>query len=160
MSIVVVRTFTVTAPADVVLEYLKDFGTTQEWDPATRRTTRIDAGPIVVGSSWQNETRALGVRAELTYTLADVRSDRLVFVGRNEGATSTGTVMVRPVEGGTEVTYEVDLELHGLAKLVTPMARSEVERLATETAGRLTEVLDRLASAAGTGDALDQLEQA
>jgi carbon monoxide dehydrogenase subunit G len=148
MPIVVARTFVVTAPADVVLDYLRDFGNTQQWDPATRRTTRLGDGPIVVGSSWRHEARVLGVRAELTYTLAAAADDRRGFVGRSEGATSTGTVTVRPVEDGTEVTYHVDLEMHGLAKLATPVLRAEAEKLATETALRLAGVLNRLTSPA------------
>ena len=148
MPIVVARTVIVTAPADAVLEYLKDFGNAEQWDPAARRTTRGDTGPVGVGSRWHHEARVLGVRAELTYTLAAADGGRLVFVGHNESATATGTVTVRPGQGGTEVTYHVDLELHGLAKLATPVLRAEAEKLGDETAGRLTEVLNRLASAA------------
>ena len=148
MPIVVARTVIVTAPADAVLDYLKDFGNAVQWDPAARRITRTDSGPVVVGSRWHHEAKVLGVRAELTYTLAAADGGRLIFVGRNESATSTGTVTVRPIDGGTEVTYHVDLEMHGLAKLATPVLRAEAEKLGDETAGRLTEVLNRLASAA------------
>jgi hypothetical protein len=42
----------------------------------------------------------------------------------------------------------VDLEVHGLAKLATPVLRAEAEKLATETALRLTGVLNRLTSPA------------
>jgi carbon monoxide dehydrogenase subunit G len=145
---IVSRTFAVSAAPDMVLEYLQDFGNTEEWDPATRRTTRIDTGPIGVGSSWHNASKILGVTAELTYTLATVESDKLVFLGRNEGATATGTITVRPVPGGSEVTYHVDLEMHGLAKLMTPVMKIEFEKLGTETAARLTDVLNRLTRAA------------
>ncbi len=148
MPIVVARTVIVTAPVNAVLEYLRDFGNSAQWDPAARRTTRTDAGPIGVGSRWHHEAKVLGVRAELTYTLAAADGDRLVFAGRNESATATGTVTVRPVEGGTQVTYQVELEMHGLAKLATPLLRAEAEKLGDATAGRLTDVLNRLASAA------------
>jgi carbon monoxide dehydrogenase subunit G len=145
---IVSRTFAVAAAADKVLEYLQDFGNTEEWDPATQRTTRIDAGPIGVGSSWHNASKILGVTAELTYTLTAVQSDKLVFLGRNEGATAIDTITVRPVAGGSEVTYHVDLEMHGLAKLMTPVMKIEFEKLGNETAARLTGVLNRLTRAA------------
>jgi carbon monoxide dehydrogenase subunit G len=145
---IVSRTFAVAAAADKVLEYLQDFGNTEEWDPATQRTTRIDAGPIGVGSSWHNASKILGVTAELTYTLTAVESDKLVFLGRNEGATAIDTITVRPVAGGSEVTYHVDLEMHGLAKLMTPVMKIEFEKLGNETAARLTGVLNRLTRAA------------
>jgi carbon monoxide dehydrogenase subunit G len=145
---IVSRTFAVSAAPDTVLEYLQDFGNTEEWDPATQRTTRIDAGPIGVGSSWHSASKILGVTAELTYTLTAVESDKLVFLGRNEGATATGTITVRPVGGGSEVTYHVELEMHGLAKLMTPVMRIEFEKLGNETAARLTDVLNRRTRAA------------
>ena len=148
MGIVVARTFTVSAAADAVLDYLIDFGTTEQWDPGTQETTRVDPGPIVVGTRWHNRSKILGVTTELTYTLCAVESDKIVFIGRNEGATSTGTITVRPVGGGSEVTYHMDLEMHGLAKLATPVMKIEFEKLGNETAARLTDALNRLTSAA------------
>ena len=145
--ITISRTFTVAAPAQAVLAYLSDFGSTNEWDPATQQTTRLGSGPPVVGASWQNTSKVLGVTADLTYTLHTAESDRLVFVGRNEGATSTGTFTVRPAGDNTEVTYHLELEMHGLAKLATPVMKIEFERLGTEAATRLTGVLNRLTSA-------------
>jgi carbon monoxide dehydrogenase subunit G len=145
---IVSRTFAVAATPDTVLEYLRDFGNTEQWDPATQRSTRVDAGPIGVGSSWHNVSKIRGVTTELTYTLAAVESDKLVFLGRNEGATTTDHITVRPVDGGSEVTYRVDLEMHGLAKLMTPVMKIEFERLGNETAARLTDVLNRLTSVA------------
>jgi carbon monoxide dehydrogenase subunit G len=142
--ITLTRQFSVCAPAGAVLEYLRDFGTTTAWDPATQRTTRIDAGPIVPGARWRNESKILGVTAELTYTLEAADGDRLVFIGRSEGATSTAVLTVRAVDGATEVTYHVELEVHGLAKLATPVLRLEIEKLGDETTGRLTAILNRL----------------
>ena len=141
MSIVVVRSFDVSATAAAVLDYLRDFGHTEEWEPSTRRTERIDSGPIVVGSSWRNETRVLGVTTELTYTLCAAEPDRLVFVGRSEAATATGTFTIRPASEGCGLTYHLDLEMHGVAKLATPVMKPEVERLGTRTATRLAELL-------------------
>lgn len=62
------RRFTVTAPAPVVLEYLSDFGTTEQWDPATRRTVRLDSGPIEPGATWRNTSEVFGHTSDLTYT--------------------------------------------------------------------------------------------
>ena len=81
---------------------------------------------------------------ELTYCLAAAESDKLVFIARNEGAALTDTITVRPVDAGTEVTYHVDLEMHGLAKLATPVLRIEFEKLGDEVATRLTGVLNHL----------------
>jgi len=140
----VVRAFVVTAAPDAVVGYLKDFGHTNEWDPSTRTTRRLGSGPIVVGTTWHNESRVLGVTTELTYSLVVAESDKIVFIGRNDSATSTDTITVRPVEGGTEVTYHVDLEMHGVAKLAAPVMKIELEKLGNEVTTRLTELLNSL----------------
>lgn len=148
MPIAVERTFTVTAPAATVLDHLADFGNARRCDPGTRHTTRNDAGPITVGANWHHVSRVLGLTTELTYTLCERTPHRLVFVGRNEDTTATDTVTVHPGAAGTVVTYHLHREMHGLAKLATPVLRAEFEKLAGRTAGNLTEVLNRLASQA------------
>ena len=141
--IVLERTFAVTAGPAVVHDYLTDFAHTPEWDPATQHARRIDAGPLAPGATWHSTGRILGVSVELIWTLINAEPYRLVFGGRNEGATRTDTIRLRPVTGGTEVTYRVDLELHGLAQLVAPVIRCEFEESGTRGAAGLREALDR-----------------
>ncbi|WP_249997571.1 SRPBCC family protein [Actinoplanes sp. M2I2] len=146
--IVVERTLAVRVDAGVALGYLSDFGNTAVWDPAVRRTTRDDTGPIAPGARWQQTCRLLGVTTEMTYTLVEAAPGRLVFHGRNEGATCVDTVAVRPAGTGSEVTYRVELEVHGLVKLATPVLKMEFEKLGTAGATALTEALDELAPGA------------
>ena len=117
--IVVERTFAVTAAPGAVLAYLQDFANAQEWDRSGVRTSRLGDGPIAPGAHWRHVRKLYGVTAELTYTLISSDPGRLVFHGRSEGATCVDTVSVRAVPGGTAVTYRVELEMHGLAKLAT-----------------------------------------
>jgi hypothetical protein len=131
--ITISRTFTVAAPAEAVFAYLKESGGTDDWDPAARQT---GTGPLAGLIEEALEARRLAPPV--------VAGDRLVFVSHHEGATTTDTITVRPATAGAEVTYHLAIELHGLAKLVTPVLRIEVERRGAETAARLTEVLKRL----------------
>ncbi|MFF5082444.1 SRPBCC family protein [Actinoplanes sp. NPDC000266] len=143
--IVVERTLAVTAAAGPVLGYLTDFGNTAAWDPAVQRTARQDAGPIRPGASWLQVCRILGLTTEMVYTLVATEPGRLLFHGRNEGATCTDAVTVRPLAAGAEVTYRVELEMHGLAKLATPLMRVEFEKFGTASAVALTGALNALA---------------
>lgn len=138
------RSFTVTAPAAVVLEYLSDFGTTEQWDPATRRTVRLDSGPIEPGATWRNTSEVFGRTSEITYTLRERTGDTIVFVGDNDTLTSTDTIRVRPSGAGAEITYHVDLDLHGLATLAAPVMKLEFEKLAHDTEKRMVDVLNSL----------------
>lgn len=138
------RTFTVQPAPQVVIDYLKDFGNAEEWDPGTESCTREDAGPIRVGSSWHNTSKILGVTAELTYRLDELTDDKVVLVGRNDRSTSTDTITVVPSGSGSEITYQAELEMHGMAKLATPLMKLEFEKLANQTRDQMTEVLNGL----------------
>jgi carbon monoxide dehydrogenase subunit G len=140
--IVVERTFAVTATPGVVLAYLRDFANAQEWDPSARATHRLGAGPIAPGAHWRHVRKVLGVTAELTYTLIVADPARLVFQGRSEGATCVDTIVLGPAAGGTRVTYRSEIEMHGLAKLATPLMRAEIEKLASGSVAAVTAALE------------------
>ena len=138
------RTFTVTTPLPIVLDYLKDFSHTEEWDPGTQTCTRVDGGPLDVGSTWHNVSKFAGREASLTYTLREVGPDHLTFVGENSGATSTDRMTLQPDGGGTRVNYHAHIEFHGLARLVAPFLKPMFERVADKTRQRMIEVLNAL----------------
>ncbi|GAA2604268.1 SRPBCC family protein [Paractinoplanes durhamensis] len=138
------RTFSVAAPAAAVLAYLSDFGNTEQWDPATQKTVRTDAGPIAPGATWVNTSKVFGRESEITYTLRSLDGDTIVFVGENKTLTSVDTITVRSTGPGSEITYHVDLDLHGIAVLAAPVMKLEFEKLARETVKKMTEVLARL----------------
>ena len=142
--IVVDRTLTVTATPPAVLDYLKDLENSAHWDPTTRQVTRDDTGPLAPGASWRQLCRFLGVTAELAWTLVAAGPDRLIFHGRNEGITRTDHILVRPGGRGTEVAYHAELEMHGLAKLATPLLKIEFGKVGVAAAAALTGMLDRL----------------
>lgn len=138
------RTFTVTPAPHTVLAYLKDFEHAEEWDPGTVSCTRIGEGPVEVGTQWRNVSKIAGNETELVYTLRDLTDEQLVLVGENEQATSTDTITVRPHGDGSEVTYRAELEMHGAAKLLTPVMKVVFEKLGNDTEEDMIRVLDRL----------------
>jgi carbon monoxide dehydrogenase subunit G len=138
------RTFTVNASPEVVIKYLKDFGNAEQWDPGTESCRRIDCGPIEVGATWHNVSKVIGLKTELIYTLNVLSSHKLVFVGANDTATSIDSIIARPSGTGTELTYNAEIEMRGLAKLAAPAVKFIFERLGTDTKKQLTEVLNNL----------------
>ncbi len=140
----VARSFTVTAPPPRVVDYLKDFGNAEEWDPGTQTCTRRGNGQIGEGTSWHNVSKIFGVTAELTYTLKKLTESTLVFVGENKSSTSTDTITVDPDDAGSRLTYRADLEMKGAAKILNPVMKLVFEKLANDTEKQLSEVLNRL----------------
>ncbi len=138
------RTFTVTASPDRVLDYLKDFAHAEEWDPGTQSCTRVDDGPVVVGSSWHNVSKIAGVSTELDYVLIEQTDTRLVFEGVNKSATSTDTIVITPASGGAQIDYRAELEMHGVAMLISPAMKVLFEKIAGDTETQMTTVLNSL----------------
>jgi carbon monoxide dehydrogenase subunit G len=139
------RTFTVSPPPMVVLDYLKDFAHAEQWDPGTRRCERIDSGPVTEGAYWHNVSKILGRTAEQTYTLDELSERRVVFVGESSSATSVGTITIEPDGAGSVITYEAELQMHGTARLLSPVMKLAFEKLAGDTERQLTAVLNDLA---------------
>ncbi len=138
------RTFTVKPSPDVVVDYLADFTHAEEWDPGTVSCTRLDDGPIRVGSRFHNESKIAGVSTELTYELVTLDADKVVLRGENDSATSTDTISVveLPRGAGSEITYEAVIEAKGLGKLAEPLMKLVFERIGSETEEKMTEVLN------------------
>jgi carbon monoxide dehydrogenase subunit G len=141
----VTRTFTVRPAPQTVLDYLKDFGHAEEWDPGTERCERLDSGPVVVGSRWHNVSKIAGMSTELTYELTALTDRQIVLVGTNDTATSTDTITVVPHAEGSEVTYEAVIEMKGAAKLASPLVKVVFEKIGSDTQEDMKQVLDRLA---------------
>lgn len=139
------RTFTVKPTPDVVVDYLADFTHAEEWDPGTESCTRLDSGPIQVGSRFHNESKIAGVSTELVYELVTLDPDKVVLRGENDSATSTDTITVTAKDGGSEITYEAVIEAKGVGKLAEPLMKLVFERIGSETEKKMTEVLNRLA---------------
>ncbi|BBX67268.1 SRPBCC family protein [Mycolicibacterium psychrotolerans] len=139
------RTFAVSPPPTVVLDYLKDFAHAEQWDPGTQRCERIDSGPVTEGAYWHSVSRILGRTAELTYTLDELTDRRLVFVGESSSATSVDTITIEPDGAGSVITYEAERQMHGTARVLNPVIKLAIERLAGDTERQLTAVLNDLA---------------
>jgi carbon monoxide dehydrogenase subunit G len=137
------RTFTVASSPEGVVEYLRDFSRTEQWDPVTVTCTRIDEGPVEVGSRWHNVSTFLGRKTELVYELTRDDPDGLRFVGRNDTATSTDDISITAGSspGTTRIGYHAHVEFNGLAKFGAPVAKLALEKLGTETERNLIRVL-------------------
>lgn len=138
------RTFSVDAAPEIVIPYLADFAHAEQWDPGTVRCTRIDDGPVRVGSSWRNTSKIAGISTELTYTLEQLTDERIVLVGRNSTATSTEIIDVTRSGTGSTITYTNEVQFNGAAKLAAPLGKVVFEKLGNTTEKQLVETLSTL----------------
>lgn len=142
--IVIEREVAVDASAEQVFDYLADFETTEEWDPGTVRTVRVDGGGGV-GTAYRNTSRFGGRETELTYVVEELaRPDRVVLRGENKTVVARDTMTFRGDGGGTRVSYRAEFRLKGLARFAEPLLRRPFRKLGDEAEQGLRDALGRL----------------
>ena len=138
------RTVTVAKPLELVWEFLTDFTTTEHWDPPTVSTDRVtgDGGP---GTVYRNVSKILGREVEIQYTVLDKEPMSLFRLnGETSSMQMVDTMTFEQTAEGTRVTYHVDFDPQGAAKLAEPLMPLGLKKLGDDAAGRMHEVLERL----------------
>ena len=79
--------------------------------------------------------------------MEELTTDTIVLVGRNETATSTDTITVKPgADGqGSEIVYVADIEMKGVARLAAPITKLVFEKVGSDTEDDMTSALNQLA---------------
>jgi hypothetical protein len=131
---------------DLVAHYLSDFRTTAQWDPHTVECTRLDTGPLGVGSRFANTQRVGPLRPTLNYEVADYQPGHSIrLVSKGAMMTSTDTMRFEPDgAGGTTTTYRLDITLPAVLRLAEPLLRRAVVKVADGGAAGLRQALERL----------------
>lgn len=132
-------------PVDV-WTYLSEFSNTAEWDPGTPTATRVDDGPVGVGTRYDLVARFRGTDSEIVYVVTKYEPPRLIqLVGENRTVHSTDMITVSPTTSGCTVEYVAEFRLRGLAVLAQPFLRKPFERLGTDAMAGMQVAIDRLA---------------
>lgn len=141
--ITVERTVEVDRPISAVFTYLSDFTHTEAWDPGTVTTTRIDDGPLRVGSTFHNTSQFRKRRTELDYRIVRLDTDsHLTFTGVNKTVEATDDMTLRADGDRTVITYRAHFAFKGLARLAEPFLRRGFEPIADDTVAQLMRTLE------------------
>ena len=139
------RTVETGADPAAVFAYLSDFTNTEEWDPGTVSTTRVE-GEGGVGTVYENESEFNGRRSQLRYHVVErVPERRFVLSGEGKGATADDVMEFEALpDGGTRVTYTADIRLRGLGRFVEPLLSGAFKKLGDEAEQGMRTALERL----------------
>jgi hypothetical protein len=140
------RSRVMAAPAPQIMAQLSDLHAFEAWDPWTAlpgEHPSVTYSPIARGvGAWVDRRAPSGGARTTIVALSD---DRIEMTNATEGsfggAVSTQTFELRPAAGGTEVTWSLGADLHGLARLLWPFVHLEA-RVGPEMDRALTR-LDR-----------------
>ena len=124
--ITVQRVVPTTLDAKSTFAFLSAFENTPTWDPGTPIVEKRTAGPVAVGSKFHAVAEFRGKRQPIDYVVTELSDDRIQLRGENKTVISVDTIEVRPPVAGSEVHYNAEFTLKGLAKLAHPVRRADV----------------------------------
>lgn len=140
--ITVERTAEVPHPVPAVFAYLSDFTRTEEWDPATIRTTRTDDGPLRVGATFHNVSHFGSRLTELDYRIERFEQDaRVTFTGNNRTVEATDDLTFTGLGDACVITYRAHFRFKRWVRLIEPLLRRRFEPIADETMAHLVRTL-------------------
>jgi carbon monoxide dehydrogenase subunit G len=106
------------SPADA-FAYLADFTNAAQWDPGTVESTRLDDGPLGVGSRFRVVAGFFGRRIDLEYVIEQYEPDRRLVLGvTGKSVTGRDTITIAPSGTGSSIVYEADLTLKGAMRFL------------------------------------------
>jgi hypothetical protein len=117
-------TLSSTAPVTATFEHLADFASVTDWDPGIPEAQLTSGAPGQVGARYAVVSQFGPRRIPLEYqivTREDPHEDqpgRVVLVADGGSFTAHDTITVRPGALGAEVTYDAELTLRGLGRIM------------------------------------------
>ncbi|MCW2817018.1 MAG: Polyketide cyclase / dehydrase and lipid transport [Nocardioides sp.] len=131
-------------PIEKVWAFLSDFTTTEQWDPPTQSTERVE-GDGGVGTVYRNVSKVMGRDKEITYTVVEHDAPhRLQLRGDAGRVQFLDTIELQPLPDEVRVHYTVQYTLKGPAKIATPLAKKGMDKVADDAASQMTKVLSQL----------------
>jgi uncharacterized membrane protein len=128
-----------------VFAYLDQLDRHGEWQGAIVSTRVETEGPTRVGSRAVDTRRVPGGPRDVRYEVTEHDPPRKVsFRGTDGPVRPVGTVTIEPLGDGSRsrVQLELDLQGHGLGKLVAPFARRQAAKEVPQDQARLKQRLE------------------
>lgn len=110
-----------TMPSVEAFELLANFESVADWDPGVTSARRLDDAELGPGSRFAVVAAFGPRRIPLEYVVRDIQpGEHIALEAQTAEFTSYDVITVRPVPGGSEVTYDATLRLHSWRKLFDP----------------------------------------
>jgi uncharacterized protein YndB with AHSA1/START domain len=127
---------TINRPIEEVFAFTSNPENEPLWRPELLELEQTSDGPIGVGTTFREVMQFLGRRIESTGEITEYEPNKRNAVKSTSGPFPfeiTGTF--EPVEGGTEVTFEVEAEIGGFFRFAEPLvARMGKRQMETQLA--------------------------
>jgi len=117
-------------PAREVFAYVADFSTCEQWDSTAIESTRLDQGPLGVGSRFRVVCSMPLGTLPLEYEIVEYEPDnRVVLLGRGRFFEVRDTITVTPTATGCELDYTAEFTWKPLLASAAPALQGGLERM-------------------------------
>jgi uncharacterized protein YndB with AHSA1/START domain len=129
------------SPHDV-FEFLAEFENVPKWTYAIIETHKASPGPVDVGTTYR-QVRSVPSRSEEHFEITEFEPDRRLTI-RGDLGPFEGTLSynLEPMEAGTRLTNEADLEGRGIAKFAGPLVSGSIRGVVATNLGKLRDLLE------------------
>jgi hypothetical protein len=134
-------------PGEVAFDYLANFDSVAEWDPGVVAASRLDDGPLAVGSRFRVLVRSGPRDVPLVYEVAELEVPRRIrLVAETSTLRSDDVITVESGDGTSTVTYDADVSLRGFATVLAPFFGPVFRRIGDRARAGLERALADLAA--------------
>ena len=133
-------------PIDAAFDYIADFANSQDWDPGTASSRRLDDRPLGPGARYALDVRMGGRVAPMEYRIRDFeRPHRVVLVGSGSNVDAVDDIRFERSGDRTVIDYTADIRLGGLLRFAQPFLGRAFARIGRDAAAGMDETLADLA---------------
>lgn len=131
-------------PQTQVFDYLEQLDRHSEWQQALASVRVEGDGPVGVGTKAIEKRKVPGGEREMSYELtAHNPPTTSSWKGLDGPVRPNGTVTVEAIdEGRSRVTVSLELEGHGIGKLLLPFVRAQARKQIPADQARLKDILE------------------
>jgi uncharacterized protein YndB with AHSA1/START domain len=129
-------------PLDEVFAFVADAENDPKWRDDHLETVRTSDGPIGPGTTYREVIKFMG-RMEARAQIVEYEPRRRVALRLTSGPLRpTLTYSFEPADGGTRLTYRVDLRTSGLFRLMEPLMPGTIRKQWRGNFGNLKRILE------------------
>lgn len=129
-------------PADAVFAFLADVGNETSWRDSVTGSGYVGGGAAAVGTAGYTEVSMGSKQVRMDWRISSFDPGRHVSWQLTGGPwRGGGAYTVRPLNGGTEVTADLEVRLSGALRLLEPVLGFQLGRGLREDLARLRRLL-------------------
>jgi hypothetical protein len=127
---------------ETAFDFMADLRNLAIWDPGVGAVRLTEGAGPGLGAAFDVDVHAGPRTITLRYVTTEFqRPERLVVVAATPTVMSRDEIVVESDPGGSTVTYDADLSLHGVLRLANPLLAIAFRRIGERAAGGLRRTL-------------------